>query len=289
MSDQEDIFALLRTIGSTGKPHFMIVEGEPRSKARPRFSGTGRVYNDKKQRDHEKGLQWAMKVECRKPFRSNVAIACIFYRSTKHRIDLDNLLKQIFDAANNIFWLDDMQVTACCALLRMDVETPRTLIAIGEHHEGLDRGNSFRTTCAQCKKIFIWRKYRSIADRRFCSRTCKWHYGQTVLRAPANCLFCHSPFIRKHLAQKLCSNSCRIEWMVADKKRRAHPKSFCQCCGKPVSRPEYRRCRDCWRDGKKEYAGNGVVYADDRQVVEAHVKRAIGDRDELRVKIWPVA
>ena len=36
-------------------------------------------------------------------------------------------------------------------------------------------------------------------------------------------------------------------------------------------------------------AGNGVVYADDRQVIEAHVRRVIGDRDELRVKVWPIA
>lgn len=253
--DRESALAVFKPFGAD--PTFMVIEGEPRSKARPRFSGGGSSYAADKQDAHERLLKHYMRTLMLNPLRGNVAIACIFYRSSKHRVDVDNLLKQVFDAANGILWHDDMQVTACIGILKMDRTFPRTLVIVGRHLEpSLDRSNQdISAECKQCGKPFIWRTYaRSKQVGKFCSVACSNRFGHPDIMALANCRFCAQPFKRRTSAQSICSDECRIEWMRATKKERARPASFCRCCGAPVSRPEYRRCRSCFAAGRTEVA-----------------------------------
>lgn len=253
--DRAEIFKLFDALNSSeAKAQFLLIEGEPRSKARPRFSKSGHAYNSQKQRDHELRLKQQMQIARPSKIEGNIAIACIFYRSSKGRIDIDNLLKQVLDAATGIIWTDDMQVTACVAILRFDRELPRTAIAFGSHNGiGLDRSNQdIPAICKQCGAKFAWRQYPSDVDRRgvFCSLACKNRYGRSDLRAPANCRVCGKSFQRKVGAQSLCSEECRLAEMVDRNRKSALPQSYCQCCGVKVSRPEYRRCRKCFIAGR---------------------------------------
>lgn len=208
--DRETCLGLFRTFGS--QPLFMTVEGEPRSKARP-------MEGSAKQDRQSHLLKNHMQVASLVPIKGNVAIVCIFYRSNKNRVDLDNLTKEVFDAANSVIWRDDMQVTACVALLRMDADYPRTAIAVGPHTIGssLDRSDQdIPATCLSCGGSFVWRRYPSSKRAgKFCSIKCNnRRAGRVDLREPVGCVECGNPFKRKNGTNVLCSEQCRIDAMV---------------------------------------------------------------------------
>lgn len=107
----------------------LSIPGEPRPKERPRF-GKGRVFSSKSQKDDQDRLRgYFAEAFGRWPIGGTVAVACLFYRSSQRHVDIDNLVKQVFDAANGIIWHDDAQVTACIETLEVDREHPR--IALG--------------------------------------------------------------------------------------------------------------------------------------------------------------
>lgn len=257
--DRERCWTILKAAGAGGVPIFIEIEGEPRSKARPRFAGGKgrRPYSDKKQVAHERTLRILMKAVVRKPLVGTVAIACMFYRSSNRRVDLDNLLKQVLDAGNTILWADDMQVTACVGVLNLDRAQPRTVIVLAPHESTIDRSFEERT-CERCQSPFSWRSYPSAGGTgQFCSRTCAGKKRGEDLSAQANCRECGKPFQRRTAAQVLCSEHCRIATMLREKSTRArHPKPWkCVVCGRNVSRPEYRRCRSCFKLGAEDAAG----------------------------------
>jgi Holliday junction resolvase RusA-like endonuclease len=253
--DRETALSIFKTLGR-GDATFMMIEGEPRSKARPQ-SSTGKRYDNSKQHAQASLLKHYMKTCILEPIQGNVAIVCIFYRSSKTRIDLDNLIKEVCDSANGIIWRDDMQVTACVGILRMDAKFPRTAIAVGAHDIGanLDRSNQdIPAVCKTCGNDFVWRKYPcSKKVGHFCSMACKNRFGRADLRAPANCRFCQKDFMRKVGAQVFCSDDCRTSAMIQRNKKGAIGPSFCQVCGTKVSRPEYRRCRACFKQNSRRY------------------------------------
>ncbi len=84
----------------------------PRSKARPRFAN-GKVYSATGQKKYEQDIGWQLKAAYGMLPDSvhwfGVRIA--FMRNNFQRLDLDNLVKSIFDAANQVIWKDDSQVT----------------------------------------------------------------------------------------------------------------------------------------------------------------------------------
>lgn len=119
--------------------HMVIVDGVPKSKARPRFREGGKVYASKEQLDSERALGWQLKAEFPEPLEGNLAVGCVFYRPTRHRIDVDNLLKHVMDSANKIVWHDDSQVTAQLGILELDEERPRTVIMVAAHESSMAR------------------------------------------------------------------------------------------------------------------------------------------------------
>lgn len=227
----------------------VVIDGEPRSKARPRFNGSGHAYVDSKQRAAEQELKRYLRASFPEPLPGNLAIACIFFRSSRHRIDCDNLLKHVLDAANTICWADDHQVTAVIGVVELDENSPRTVIAIGPHVSSMYRGApDHLTACETCGKEFAWRKYKSHGDRIYCSRKCASLSRGQDLTAPATCLGCGKQFRRVNARQFLCSEACRLKRMnIQAVARRKYPPAFCMKCGAPVSRPEYLRCRPCFR------------------------------------------
>ncbi len=53
-----------------------------------------------------------------------------FYRSTRHRVDLDNLIKSILDALNGIAYDDDVQIVQLEARKDYDKQHPRADVRI---------------------------------------------------------------------------------------------------------------------------------------------------------------
>lgn len=221
----------LRTFGLFGSnPTFMFVGGEPRSKARPRFGGSRLPYDKNKQLQQATLLRNYMWVTTPNLLLGNVAIVCTFYRSSKYRVDIDNLLKEVFDNANGIIWKDDMQVTACLGTLRMDPDFPRTCIAVGQHTRGanLDRSNQdIPAVCEVCGDAFVWRKYQSSKQvGRFYSIACHNKFGKSDLRAPISCKVCEQPFRRRTVTQIICSERCRIVRLAARNRGRSEVREF---------------------------------------------------------------
>lgn len=214
-TDRETSLATFKPFGSN--PIFIVLEGEPRSKARPRVGGSRKSYDDGKQVRHADQLRLLMDRSIPAPMAGNVAIACTFYRSSLRRIDVDNLLKQVLDAATGILWRDDMQVTACIGILKLDPDLPRTAIVFGRHNEpSLDRSNQdLAAVCRNCGTPFSWRKYpKSRRVGAFCSVACKNKFGRSDLTEPVACRECGGEFKRRTASQVMCSESCRRSEMA---------------------------------------------------------------------------
>ena len=115
-----------------------IFPGEPVAKGRARSLRSGGTYTPKETRRAESNV--AIRLRNARKFDSNVAVAVRFYRSTRHRVDLDNLVKLLLDGATKArVWRDDCQVTAIAASLHLDEKNPRTVVAFGEHRSTLSR------------------------------------------------------------------------------------------------------------------------------------------------------
>jgi Holliday junction resolvase RusA-like endonuclease len=185
------------------------IPGEPRSKARPRFTGGGKVYSSKEQRAHEDAIAWAVRAKIgNRPFLGNVQVEVWFYRSNKQRIDLDNLLKSVLDGANGIAWRDDVQVTSIGARLHLDPQNPRTILILRDDEEStMPRGTAVDlvATCETCGRDFTWRRYESASrEPRFCSNACR-------MCRPRWCVECGAPFRTRSGVQQLCSKRCRMD------------------------------------------------------------------------------
>ena len=94
------------------------VPGRPVPKGRPRFA-RGHAYTPKKTRDAEakvKALALVARQEGpRKPFSGHIGVSLVFWVAPGRRVDIDNLIKTVFDSCNGVLWDDDSQVSALTA------------------------------------------------------------------------------------------------------------------------------------------------------------------------------
>ncbi len=146
-----------------------VLAGEPHSKARPRFNKEGRAYKDPADAEAERATKDRMRLWWRRPpLTGNVALGCVFHRSSRQEIDGDNLLKHVCDAGNGLLWVDDSQVTAKYAEIQLDPERPRTVLVIAPHVSTMRRGTDNVRPCEGCGGSFT----PSRAEQRFCKREC---------------------------------------------------------------------------------------------------------------------
>lgn len=244
------MYAILCSGGDDEELAYISIPGPPPSKARARFSRSGRVYSDPKMVTAETATAWRLKsLRPVGPFTGNVALGCVFFRPNSLRIDTDNMLKHICDAANGILWVDDSQVTAVMATTEMDVENPRTLIVVGRHVSTLLRGSDSEYPCAVCSKSIRPAGTRQARNKiKCCSRECSSVYkGYVSLVEEVVCPQCGKDFRRRTKTQKLCSEDCRTESMRGRNKRVSVPYSKCSDCGVELAHRRGGRCRDCWR------------------------------------------
>lgn len=108
--------------------------GAPISKGRPRFSAKHkRAFTPARTVHAERDLMYAFRValDRRATLLDTVAIVALFYMPTRRRIDADNLMKLVMDSATAAaVWKDDSQVIAQAALMELDTENPRTVVAL---------------------------------------------------------------------------------------------------------------------------------------------------------------
>lgn len=192
------------------------VDGEPIAKSRARV-GRGRHYTPQRTLDAEADI--AATIRARQPdlpFAGNVAIAVIFYRPNRHRIDVDNLLKTVLDGItkSRAVWEDDAHVTALAGILEYDKDAPRTIIAIGAHTSSLLRGENRKThICVTCGKQF--KPHSPEKGAQYCSRKCRGRRERGLLI----CVDCGGPTSAPHVQRcRACAKAHR-----AGRSTRTHP------------------------------------------------------------------
>ncbi|MFI8976854.1 RusA family crossover junction endodeoxyribonuclease [Nocardia asteroides] len=130
---------LHRALSSFDNPLYVItLPGDPHPKGRPSF-GQGRAFTRRVDLDAEAETARLLAATLPAPLEGNVAIACLFYRRTRRRVDADNLVKHVCDAANGVLWKDDSQVTAELGVVELDRSNPRTVILLSRHDSTMER------------------------------------------------------------------------------------------------------------------------------------------------------
>ena len=227
----------------------LIVIGEPPSKARPRFwSGKNQqgVYDPSAKRQTALAKELALKIGRLGAFRSNVCVGAIFYRSSRQRIDVDNMLKFVLDAGTEArLWDDDSQVTAVLGMLELDTDTPRTVLLFADHSSTMERGKAFAKRCLTCRVEFT--PPHNTSTQRFCSPACVSRSRGQDLSLKIACEECGKDFRRTTKTNRFCGSQCRISWLTARKKAKARPMPNCRDCGQALHRHGQSRCRACWK------------------------------------------
>lgn len=245
-----EMFGALGLGATSDSLSVLTIPGAPWSKSRPRFS-RGRTYSPKDDVDAEARSAVYMKRAVRQPLTGNVGLVCIFFRPNRQRIDTDNLIKHVCDAANGVLWQDDSQCTAVMGVIELDSENPRTVIALGEHVSTLRRGTSATNPCTVCAKPIPMDGHGGKPPKT-CSVECRQaSKGYPDLSEPVPCPECATPFRRITRTSKYCSQKCAVVARTNRQKAVSPPFSQCSDCGIYLSHRRGGRCRECWRISKK--------------------------------------
>lgn len=107
----------------------------PISKARARVVQTRRgtrSFTPLATRSAEEHLSWMWRLALKgRKYTGNLAIACVFYRPDRRRIDGDNMIKLVLDAGTKAgAWHDDCQLTTQLIRIELDADHPRTEVAL---------------------------------------------------------------------------------------------------------------------------------------------------------------
>lgn len=125
--------AVLNLLGALGanveQAVGLLIPGEPYAKSRPRFRRDGRTYPEPKDVIAENALAWRMRRVVRRASTKRLALVGVFFRSTNRKVDVDNLIKHVLDAGNDVAWADDGQVLALTAIVHLGEPQPHSVIA----------------------------------------------------------------------------------------------------------------------------------------------------------------
>jgi crossover junction endodeoxyribonuclease RusA len=119
----------------------IVVDGDPKAKARPRVGANGNVYTPADTVRAETALARAIRRSIPRGFRKDGdhewGISAVFKVETRRTRDHDNMLKLVSDALTGLVWVDDVQVaesivrvvrgtgTDACTMLRVYKLGPR--------------------------------------------------------------------------------------------------------------------------------------------------------------------
>jgi len=202
--------------GMTAVAYF-VVDGEPISKARARFTNYGskvRTYTPERTKAGESQVKSAYlkqvgRIQPNKDLAFRVEVD--FYCGTRQRRDVDNMVKLVLDGLNGVAYPDDVQVLEVsgrkCFVPKSDARTEVTVFVL---EEGMGRPTR---ACVHCNGQFrtypSWEKGRS--GNRFCSQDC--HLAWRAARRMRKCERCGETWDagKPDGAAKYCSRDCRSE------------------------------------------------------------------------------
>ena len=135
----------------------IVIYGDPVPQGRPRFTKSGHAYDPQRSQNYKQLVrfwvtQHLKKIHGFKPFENAMCVELIFYLgipsswSKKKRTeaingvirpiarngDVDNMIKAILDAGNNLLWADDCIITDISAKKRYTGDLARVEIKINE-------------------------------------------------------------------------------------------------------------------------------------------------------------
>lgn len=258
----------------------LTVPGEPKSKARPRYTTrAGKVvaYTPKDTRTAEARYRTAYLEQTKRINTDKLgayAVHADFYNGNYQRRDVDNMLKAVLDGLNRVAWDDDAQVVEVIGRKHF-VPKDQARAEVRIYHRGTLRHTNIK--CQHCGKEF--QTYPSTKGvQRYCSQEC--HLAKRKKDRTRECAQCGQQF-EAHGEAKYCSRECASEGRrvvtpctrcgidtsiqkchahrnvycsddcrraaAAEKKRNGPRRSqgTCTICGGGVSRKEYKRCADC--------------------------------------------
>jgi Holliday junction resolvase RusA-like endonuclease len=185
-----------------------------------------------------------------RPWTCNIAIVAIFFRPNAQRIDADNLMKLVMDAATQAkVWTDDCLVTTQAAFIELDKENPRTVVALCPTVSSLNRDPVQVRICQRCRQPFQRNRFTQSKLTRYCSNAC----AQAAALAEVRCPKCETTFKRTVSGQRYCSKECEVSAALVRKSIREgqRPWPKCDTCGGRVSRREYKQCSRCGPKGRR--------------------------------------
>jgi Holliday junction resolvase RusA-like endonuclease len=273
------IWEMLRNLVREHLVAEFVVTGEPISKARARFTGSGsrvKAYTPEATKQGELMVEAAFRAahpQWKMDQRGTFGVFVEFHAATFQRRDVDNMVKLVLDACNGVVWEDDAQVADVLARVERGGTDPRTAVII---YRAAPNGDRPERACSVCGQIF--RVYPSSPDRRTCSRKCldtTYVKARTTVCEGCNTLFDPGPHAAR---RKYCSPECRQKCTTVSAKCaecaqqfrqwrsiarppalcgpacraiywRKHPtktrRGTCNACGAPTSRKDVSRCRAC--------------------------------------------
>lgn len=112
------------------------IPGEPIPKGRPQVRRNGHAYTPARTRNAEIAFAWRLRLASKTPPVSGVEVAVnvVFRTATRRRVDVDNLVKLILDAANGVLWDDDSQVCHLSATIHRGHPQPGTSLIVTVVH-----------------------------------------------------------------------------------------------------------------------------------------------------------
>jgi Holliday junction resolvase RusA-like endonuclease len=202
--------------GETGMnciAHF-IVDGEPLSKARARFTGYGskvRAYTPERTMRGERRIKAAYLAQVgRLETDENLAfrVEIDFFNGTRQRRDVDNMIKLVLDGLNKVAWPDDVQVLEVSGRKHFVPKAEAcTEVTVFVLDEGMRKPTQ---PCVYCSKPF--RTYESWSTnpkgKKYCSRPCAIQHGMELRERV--CHNCGETFHAhgKGSSTRFCSRNC---------------------------------------------------------------------------------
>jgi Holliday junction resolvase RusA-like endonuclease len=205
----EACFRLIREMADLPVVARFTIEGEPKSKARPRFTRNGRAYSPEANIAAEKeiGRLFRQTVPGYEPDDEYAyGVMALFFYGTMTRRDVDNMMKLILDGLNGIAWPDDRQVSELSGRKALTIPAnARTEIVVYR----VGKVQHFTAACTECGTEFTLPRLARPTGRyaqKFCSRECAFAYKTSRAREPRTCLTCGNLLANQNAKQ------CRQCW-----------------------------------------------------------------------------
>ena len=237
-------------INATDETHILIanfvVEGEPVSKSRARFTKRGSkmyAYTPQKTLDGESAVKAAYLKATNKIGTDNeaaFAVRATFHNGTRQRRDVDNMVKLILDGLNGVAWPDDNQVTEIAARKsygkKADARTEVSVYLIGDMEVP-------KKACLHCgTKFRTYESWDALPNsKKYCKPEC--FYIHSTERRERVCEECSTVFLAWGEAKqtRFCSIACNsankrvtVDCAFCQKtftKQRTHSRAINYCSG----------------------------------------------------------